>query len=141
MLELLPYETGAAKRIQLNQQMGLSDDANLEKQDVAPPADDGRLLVVFVGEGGVQNGLHVYTYIFNGHIPANPEHERGRKNKKASDTGARDPIKKFEHKYLGSGAFSEDDLKAAKKEILTEVKEEVKATVKLLNESPMPPMD
>ena len=40
-------------------------------------------------------------------------------------------------KYLSSGAFSEDKLKAAKKEILAEVK----AAVKFADESPMPPME
>ena len=40
-------------------------------------------------------------------------------------------------KYLSSGAFSEDELKAATKEILAEVK----AAVKFADESPMPPME
>ena len=149
----------------------MSDDANFEKQDIAPPADDDRLSVVFVGEGGAQNGrmaellnsaakdqlpllvividngraintftgdiarngkvyeagqhygvpglhvdghdaadvakggkavidyirsgkgpaiLQVHTYRFNGLSPADPEHERGRKDEKAWARGAQD---------------------------------------------------
>mmetsp|Transcript_35326 Transcript_35326/g.59979 ORF Transcript_35326/g.59979 Transcript_35326/m.59979 type:complete len:815 (-) Transcript_35326:143-2587(-) len=216
--EQLPYAAGAAKSILLDRKLGMSDDEKYEKQDVAPPADDDRISIVFVGEGGAQNGrtaellnsaakdnlplllividngraintftgdvatngkvyeqgkhygvpglhvdgqdaadvakggkavidyvrsgkgpaiLQVHTYRFNGHSPADPEHERGRKNEKAWARNDQDPIKKFEEKYTANGMFTEDELKAAKKEVLAEVK----AAVKFADESPMPPVE
>eukprot|EP00563_Minutocellus_polymorphus_P002794 CAMPEP_0181031630 /NCGR_PEP_ID=MMETSP1070-20121207/6331_1 /TAXON_ID=265543 /ORGANISM="Minutocellus polymorphus, Strain NH13" /LENGTH=812 /DNA_ID=CAMNT_0023109013 /DNA_START=57 /DNA_END=2495 /DNA_ORIENTATION=- len=216
--EQLPYAGGAAKSIQLDRHLGISDDEKIEKQDVAPPADDDRISVVFIGEGGSQNGrmaellnaaskdnlplliividngraintftedvakngnvfeqgkhygvpgllvdglnaadvakggkavidhirsgkgpavLQVHTYRFNGHSPADPEHERGRKEEKAWARASQDPIKAFEDKYIGNGVFSEDELKDARKQILAKVKE----AVKFADESPMPPVE
>jgi TPP-dependent pyruvate/acetoin dehydrogenase alpha subunit/pyruvate/2-oxoglutarate/acetoin dehydrogenase E1 component len=216
--EQLPYAAGAAKSILLDRYLGLSDDENIVKQNVAPPADDDRLSVVFIGEGGSQNGrmaeilnaaskdnlpllilvidngraintftpdiaknndvykqgqhygvpgllvdglnaadvakggkavidyirsgkgpamLQVHTYRFNGHSPADPEHERGRKEEKAWARAEQDPIKQFEDKFIGNGVFTEDELKDARKEILAEVK----AAMKFADESPMPPED
>eukprot|EP00978_Attheya_sp_CCMP212_P048565 scaffold542951_cov67-Attheya_sp.AAC.1 len=216
--EQLPYAGGAAKSILIDQKLGLSDNENIEKVNVAPPADDDRISVVFIGEGGSQNGrmaellnsaskdnlplliltidngraintytpdvaqnsdvykqglhygvpgllvdgnnpsdvakagkavidyirsgkgpamLQVHTYRFNGHSPADPEHERGRKDEKAWARISQDPIKQFEDKYIGSGVFNEDELKAARKEILADVKQ----AVKFADESPMPPME
>jgi TPP-dependent pyruvate/acetoin dehydrogenase alpha subunit/pyruvate/2-oxoglutarate/acetoin dehydrogenase E1 component len=216
--EQLPYAAGAAKSILLDQQLGLSDDENIVKGNVAPPEDDDRISVVFVGEGGSQNGrmaeilnaaskdnlplliltidngraintftpdiaknsdvykqgehygvpgllvngldagdvakggkavidyirsgkgpamLQVHTYRFNGHSPADPEHERGRKDEKAWARTEQDPIKEFEAKYIEKGTFTEDELKAARKEILAEVKQ----AVKFADDSPMPPME
>ena len=54
--EQLPYAAGAAKSILLDRYLGLSDDENIVKQNVPPPADDDRISVVFIGEGGSQNG-------------------------------------------------------------------------------------
>ena len=214
--EQLPYAAGAAKSILLDQALGLSDDENIVKQNVAPPEDDDRLSVVFVGEGGSQNGrmaeilnaaakdnlplliltidngraintftpdiaknsdvylqgehygvpgllvdglnaadvakggkavidyirsgkgpamLQVHTYRFNGHSPADPEHERGRKDEKSWARENQDPIKEFEAKYTANGMFTEDELKAARKEILAEVKQ----AVKFADDSQMPP--
>lgn len=214
--EQLPYAVGAAKSIKLDRTLKLSDDENIEKVNVAPPDDDDRISVVFVGEGGAQNGrmaellnsaakdnvpllvividngraintftgdiaknsnvyeqgkhygvpgllvdglnaadvakggkavidyvrnkgpaiLQVHTYRFNGHSPADPEHERGRKEEKAWARAEQDPIKAFEERYISSGVFTEDELKDARKEILAEVK----AAVKFADESPMPPV-
>lgn len=216
--EQLPYAAGAAKSILLDRALGLSDDASFEKQDVPPPANDDRISVVFVGEGGSQNGrmaeilnaaskdnlplliltidngraintftpdiaqnnnvylqglhygvpgllvdglnavdvakggkavidyirsgkgpamLQVHTYRFNGHSPADPEHERGRKDEKAWARAEQDPIKAFEQKYTSNGMFTEEELKEARKEILAQVK----AAVKFAEESKMPPME
>jgi len=216
--EQLPYAAGAAKSILMDRALGISDDEKFEKQDVAPPADDDRISIVFVGEGGAQNGrtaellnsaakdnlpllllvidngraintytgdvatngsvfdqgkhygvpglrvdgydaadvakggkavidyvrsgkgpaiLQVHTYRFNGHSPADPEHERGRKDEKAWARIEQDPIKKFEDKYIANGVFTEDELKELKKDVLAEVK----AAVKFADESPMPPME
>ena len=216
--EQLPYAAGAAKSILIDQALGISDDADIEKQDVAPPADDDRISVVFVGEGGSQNGrmaeilnaaskdnlplliltidngraintftpdiaknndvymqgqhygvpgllvdgldavdvakggkaaidyirsgkgpvmLQVHTYRFNGHSPADPEHERGRKEEKVWARAEQDPIKFFEEKYIASGVFTEDELKAARKETLAGVK----AAVQFADASNMPPVE
>jgi len=216
--EQLPYAGGAAKSVLLDRALGISDDDNQEKQNVAPPEDDDRISVVFVGEGGSQNGrmaellnsaakdnlplliltidngraintytpdvaqngniyqqgkhygvpgllvdglnsadvakggkavidyirsgkgpamLQVHTYRFNGHSPADPEHERGRKDEKAWARAEQDPLKAFEDKYVSSGVFTEDELKAARKEVLADVKE----AVKFADESPMPAVE
>lgn len=214
--EQLPYAAGAAKSILLDRQLKMSDNENQEKIDVAPPEDDDRISVVFIGEGGSQNGrmaeilnaaakdnlpllvividngraintftpdvatnsdvykagehygvpgilvdgsnaadvtkagkavvdyvrttgpaiMQVHTYRFNGHSPADPEHERGRKDEKKWARDEQDPLKFFEAKYIENGTFSEDELKAARKEVLAEVK----AAVKFADESPMPPV-
>ena len=216
--EQLPYACGAAKRILLDREMGLSDNGEYVKQDVAPPADDDRIAIVFVGEGGAQNGrtaellnaaskdnlplvllvidngraintftgdvakngkvyeqgahygvpgllvdgmnpadvakggkavidyvragngpaiLQVHTYRFNGHSPADPEHERGRKEEKAWARQEQDPIKGFETKYIDSGIFTEDELKEARKEVLADVKK----CVEFADKSEMPPVE
>jgi pyruvate/2-oxoglutarate/acetoin dehydrogenase E1 component/TPP-dependent pyruvate/acetoin dehydrogenase alpha subunit len=216
--EQLPYAAGAAKSILLDRALGVSDNDEYQKQDVPPPADDDRIAVVFVGEGGAQNGrtaellnaaakdnlpilllvidngraintftpdiatnsnvyqqgkhygipgllvdgmdaadvakggkavidyirkgkgpaiLQVHTYRFNGHSPADPEHERGRKEEKAWARQAQDPIKGFEDKYIAKGVFTEEELKEARKEVLAEVKK----CVQFADESPMPPVE
>ena len=216
--EQLPYACGAAKSILLDRELGLSDDENIVKQNKAPPADDDRIAVVFVGEGGAQNGrtaellnsaakdnlpllllvidngraintftpdvaknskvfeagshygvpglivdgnsasdvakggkavidyirkgkgpaiLQVHTYRFNGHSPADPEHERGRKEEKAWARQEQDPIKCFEDKYISNGMFTEEELKEARKEVLADVKK----CVEFADKSPMPPVE
>eukprot|EP00559_Dactyliosolen_fragilissimus_P004791 CAMPEP_0184865404 /NCGR_PEP_ID=MMETSP0580-20130426/17982_1 /TAXON_ID=1118495 /ORGANISM="Dactyliosolen fragilissimus" /LENGTH=805 /DNA_ID=CAMNT_0027364595 /DNA_START=27 /DNA_END=2444 /DNA_ORIENTATION=+ len=216
--EQLPYAAGAAKSILLDQHLGLSDDENIVKQNVPPGDDDDRISVVFVGEGGSQNGrmaeilnaaakdnlplliltidngraintftpdiaqnndvykqgehygvpgllvngldaadvakggkavidyirsgngpamLQVHTYRFNGHSPADPEHERGRKDEKAWARVDQDPIKTFEAKYISKGIFTEEELKESRKQVLADVK----AAVKFADDSPMPPME
>jgi TPP-dependent pyruvate/acetoin dehydrogenase alpha subunit len=216
--EQLPYACGAAKSILIDQAMGLSDNEQIMKQNVPPPINDERITVVFVGEGGAQNGrmaellnsaakdqlplltividngraintftrdvatnsnvfeqghhygvpgllvnglnavdvakggkavidyiragngpaiLQVHTYRFNGHSPADPEHERGRKDEKSWARAEQDPIKAFEDTYVANGIFTEDELKLAKKEILAEVK----SAVDFAEQSPMPPVE
>jgi len=216
--EQLPYAAGAAKSILLDRALGLSNGPDYEKQNVPPPPTDDRISVVFIGEGGAQNGriaevlnaaakdnlpllilvidngraintftpdvaknsdvykqgkhygvpgllvdglnaadvakggkavidyirkgngpaiLQVHTYRFNGHSPADPEHERGRKEEKAWARAEQDPIKNFEDVYIKNGVFSEEELKEARKEILAQVKD----AVKFADESPMPPME
>jgi TPP-dependent pyruvate/acetoin dehydrogenase alpha subunit/pyruvate/2-oxoglutarate/acetoin dehydrogenase E1 component len=218
--EQLPYAAGAAKAILLDRAMGLSDSKEDKqvKQNVAPPADDDRIAVVFIGEGGGQNGrmaeilnaaakdnlplliividngraintftpdiaqnsaiykqgehygvpgllvdgvnavdvakggkavidhiragkgpaiLQIHTYRFQGHSPADPEHERGRKQEKAWARNNQDPLKVFEAKYTANGMFTEEELKAAKKEVSANVE----AAVDFADKSPMPPVD
>merc|ERR1719215_1810653 len=54
--EQLPYAAGAAKSILLDRAIGISDDEKQMKHNVAPADDDDRISVVFIGEGGSQNG-------------------------------------------------------------------------------------
>ena len=216
--EQLPYAAGAAKSILLDRAMGLSDNDKIVKQNEAPPANDDRISVVFIGEGGAQNGrmaeilnaaskdnlpllvividngraintftqdvaknsnvfeqgkhygvpgllvnglnavdvamggkavidyirsgqgpaiLQVHTYRFNGHSPADPEHERGRKDEKSWARAEQDPIKAFEDMYTANNIFTEDELKAAKKDVLADVKK----AVEFADQSPMPPVE
>jgi len=66
--------------------------------------------------------LQVHTYRFMGHSPADPEHERGRKEEKVWARQEQDPIKVFEQ----LGLFTESELKEARKEVLATVKSHVK---------------
>ena len=213
--EQLPYATGAAKSILIERALGISDDESMEKQDLPSPVDDDRISVVFVGEGGAQNGrltellnaaakdklpllifnidngraintftddvsanrevyragerygvpgiyvnganaedvakagkavvdyvrsgkgpaiLQVHTYRFMGHSPADPENERGRKDEKMWARAEQDPVRIFEEKYTSRGVFTEDELKAARKEVMAKIKE----AVQFSDESTMP---
>ena len=214
--EQLPYAAGAAKTILQDRALGISMGDDGELTNVAPPEDDDRISIVFVGEGGAQNGrmaeilnaaakdnlpllvividngraintytpdiatngnvyqqgkhygipgllvdgnspddvakggkavidyvrkkgpaiLQVHTYRFMGHSPADPEHERGRKDEKAWARQEQDCIKSFEDKYIGLGVFTEQELAAVRKEALADVK----AAVKFADASPMPPV-
>ncbi|GMI56411.1 hypothetical protein ScalyP_jg6473 [Parmales sp. scaly parma] len=204
--EQLPYAAGAAKSILIDRGMGMSDNAKKEKEDVAPPEGDDRISVVFIGEGGSQNGrmaeilnaaskdnlpllvividngraintftpdiaansdiykagehygipgilcdgsnvvdvvkagsaaidyvrkngaaiLQVHTYRFNGHSPADPEHERGRKDEKKWARAEQDPIKIFEKMVLVENKITQEELDSHKKSIVDKVKEAVK---------------
>jgi hypothetical protein len=70
-----------------------------------------------------------------GHSPADPEHERGRKDEKAWAKKYCDPILEFEKKYLSSGRLTRDELDAAKKEM----KHIVQDAVDFADKSPEPP--
>lgn len=57
-------------------------------------------------ESGAEQGRcgeQVHTFRFNGHSPADPEHERGRKEEKVWARQAVDPIKIFEDYMISSG--------------------------------------
>merc|ERR1712151_155829 len=214
--EQLPYACGAAKSILLDRALGISDDDNQNKVNVAPGEDDDRIAVVFVGEGGAQNGrmaellnaaskdnlpllvividngraintftpdiakngnvyeqgkhygvpgllvdglnavdvakggkavidyvrtkgpaiLQVHTYRFMGHSPADPEHERGRKDEKQWARMNQDPIKAFENFYVEQkGIFTNEELQKARSDILAQIK----TFIKYADKSPMPP--
>jgi len=100
-------------------------------------AKGGKAAIDYIRSGKGPAILQVHTYRFNGHSPADPEHERGRKDEKAWARQEQDPIKAFEDMYTANGMFTEDELKETKKEVLAEVK----AAVKFADESSMPPME
>merc|ERR1719310_1125350 len=58
--------------------------------------------------------LQVHTYRFQGHSPADPEHERGRKAEKMWARAEADPIKLFESSPLAA-IIAEGELEAANK--------------------------
>jgi len=100
-------------------------------------AKGGKAAIDYIRSGKGPAILQVHTYRFNGHSPADPEHERGRKDEKAWARQEQDPIKAFEDMYTANGMFTEDELKETKKEVLAEVK----AAIKFADESSMPPME
>merc|ERR1719261_1758932 len=198
--EQLPYAVGAARSIMLDRQ-----------RDPEKFKDDDRISIVFIGEGGAQNGrmaeclnaaakenlpilflvidngraintftkdvaqnqsvfeqgkhygvpgvlvdgqdvtdvlkvgkaainhvrtkgpaiLQVHTFRFNGHSPADPEHERNRKDEKRWARAECDPIKIFEQ----SSDAGRVDLKAETKK----AQEEVKRALEFADASPPPP--
>lgn len=69
-----------------------------------------------------------------GHSPADPENERGRKDEKMWARAEQDPVRIFEEKYTSRGVFTEDELKAARKEVMAKIKE----AVQFSDESTMP---
>jgi len=188
--EQLPYAVGAARSIMLDRQ-----------RDPEKYKDDDRISVVFIGEGGSQNGrmaeclnaaakenlpilflvidngraintftqdvaqnsnvylqgqhygvpgmvvdgcdmesvlktgrtvvdhvrkngpalLQVHTYRFQGHSPADPEHERGRKEEKKWARANADPIKTLE----ATGIFTKEEMDAVNERVKAKVKEAV----------------
>ena len=110
---------------------------HVDGYDAVDVAKGGKAVSNYVRCGKGPAILQVHTYRFTGHSPADPEHERGRKEEKAWARSRQDPIKKFEAKYTANGVFTEDELKKIKKEVL----DEVEAAVEFADNSPMPPME
>merc|ERR1719311_1504619 len=75
--------------------------------------------------------LQVHTYRFQGHSPADPEHERGRKDEKKWARANADPIKILE----ASGRFTQEEMDA----VNNRVKAQVKEAVDFASASPKPP--
>lgn len=138
--EQLPYSAGAAKSILLDSELGLVEreleDGNVIKVDSSKEPsgkEDDRLLVDglhaedvakagravtdYIRSGQGPAVMQIHTYRFMGHSPADPEHERGRKEEKAWARQNYDPIKAFEAKYTSDGTFTAEELKAAKKDV------------------------
>lgn len=96
-----------------------------------------RAVTDYIRKGKGPAILQVHTYRFNGHSPADPEHERGRKDEKKWARNAQDPIKIFEDMVLEKGLLTAEELAAAKKKIQGQVKE----AVSFADASPMPPVE
>mmetsp|Transcript_19290 Transcript_19290/g.54843 ORF Transcript_19290/g.54843 Transcript_19290/m.54843 type:complete len:795 (+) Transcript_19290:35-2419(+) len=92
----------------------------------------GRAVVDYVRQKGPAI-LQVHTYRFQGHSPADPEHERGRKDEKKWARAEADPIKLFEASPLAEGL----DLDGASKA----VKAIVKQSLDFARDSPAPPAE
>ncbi len=69
--------------------------------------------------------LQLHTYRFNGHSPADPEHERGRKEEKKWARANTDPIKIFESRLLDMGDADPASLEACKERVTAQVKDAV----------------
>jgi TPP-dependent pyruvate/acetoin dehydrogenase alpha subunit/pyruvate/2-oxoglutarate/acetoin dehydrogenase E1 component len=97
----------------------------------------GRAVIDYVRKAGDGPGgpamLQVHTYRFQGHSPADPEHERGRKKEKMWARAECDPLKIFEASDLSEGL----DLKA----LSDTAKAEVKRAVEFAKNSDPPPME
>lgn len=79
--------------------------------------------------------MQVHTYRFNGHSPADPEHERGRKDEKKWVRVEQDPIIIFEALAAQEKIATVDELAS----INNKVKGEIAACVKFALDSPFPP--
>ena len=93
----------------------------------------GRAVVDYVRETSSPAILQVHTYRLQGHSPADPEHERGRKAEKKWARAEADPLKIFE----ATGALPQDVLDERKKKASAVVKE----AVAFAKESPPPPQE
>jgi pyruvate/2-oxoglutarate/acetoin dehydrogenase E1 component len=89
----------------------------------------GKAVVDYVRSNGPAL-LQVCVYRFQGHSPADPEHERGRKDEKVWARAEADPLKEFE----ATGLLSAEELS----EIKAQVKSEVETAVKFATDSPPP---
>ena len=98
-------------------------------------AKTGKAVADYVRSGNGPAVMQVHTYRFMGHSPADPEHERGRKDEKAWAKKFCDPILEFEKMYIATGVLTRNDLDMAKKEM----KQVVQNAVKFAEDSPDPP--
>lgn len=106
----------------------------VDGQEMEDTVKAGRFVTDYVRKNGPAI-LQVHTYRFNGHSPADPEHERGRKDEKKWARAEADPVKIFEDRVLSNGLFTDDELAAFKKSSLARVKE----CVAFATQSPPPP--
>ncbi len=106
----------------------------VDGQNLEDTLRTGRIVSDYVRKNGPAI-MQVHTYRFNGHSPADPEHERGRKDEKKWARAEADPIKIFESSMLVRGVFSEEELDVARKRSLAAVK----ASVDFATKSPSPP--
>merc|ERR1711871_1394193 len=96
----------------------------------------GRAVTDYVRKGGPAI-LQVLTYRFTGHSPADPEHERGRKEEKKWARAEMDPIKAFESWASDTGALSKDEMANEK----ASAQSEVKSALDYALASPAPPAE
>lgn len=106
----------------------------VDGQNLEDTLRTGRVVVDYVRQKGPAI-LQIHTYRFNGHSPADPEHERGRKDEKKWARAEADPIKIFEQSALTRGLFTEHELEKMRTQSLAQVK----ACVDFATKSPPPP--
>eukprot|EP01033_Poteriospumella_lacustris_P000403 gene403-262_t len=96
----------------------------VDGQNLVETVQTGRAVVDYVRHKGPAV-LQIHTYRFNGHSPADPEHERGRKDEKKWARAEADPIKIFEDLAQSRGWLSAEELEAAKQRMQSVVKQSV----------------
>ncbi|TFJ86361.1 hypothetical protein NSK_002569 [Nannochloropsis salina CCMP1776] len=106
----------------------------VDGQNMADTLKTGRAVVDYVREKGPAI-LQVHTYRFTGHSPADPEHERGRKEEKRWARAEADPIVIFEEVTAPANGITEADLEACR----AEAKATVKKAVEFADASSPPP--
>ena len=92
----------------------------VDGQNLLDTMKAGRAVTDYVRKKGPAI-MQVHTYRFTGHSPADPEHERGRKQEKAWARAEADPIKLFED----SGVVSAAELEVCKEDAKTIVKKSI----------------
>merc|ERR1711871_155232 len=102
----------------------------VDGQDMEDTLRTGRAVTDYVRKNGPAI-MQVHTFRFTGHSPADPEHERGRKEEKKWARADADPLKLFEE----YGTVSPEDLDALK----AKSKATVKAAVDFAMKSQPPP--
>ncbi len=107
----------------------------VDGQNMVDTMRAGRAVVDHVRKNGPAI-LQVHTYRFNGHSPADPEHERGRKEEKKWARAEADPIKIFEASAEKLG-ITEAQLEKHKN-IANDI---VKKSVEFATNSPPPPRE
>jgi TPP-dependent pyruvate/acetoin dehydrogenase alpha subunit/pyruvate/2-oxoglutarate/acetoin dehydrogenase E1 component len=108
----------------------------VDGQNLMETMQTGRAVVDYVRSEGPAI-LQVHTYRFNGHSPADPEHERGRKDEKKWARAEADPIKLFEEYASKHHIFSESELAQAKQRM----QDIVKDAVDFSQQAPFPPKE
>ena len=108
----------------------------VDGQNLLNTMKSGRAVVDYVRTNGPAI-LQVHTYRFTGHSPADPEHERGRKEEKRWARAEADPIKIFEDDAIDTGLCQESELN----EIKVRTMGVVKASIEFAKNSPFPPKD
>ena len=107
----------------------------VDGQNMVDTMRAGRAVVDHVRKNGPAI-LQVHTYRFNGHSPADPEHERGRKEEKKWARAEADPIKIFEASAAKFG-ITEAQLEKHKN-VANDI---VKKSVEFATNSPPPPRE
>lgn len=96
----------------------------VDGQNMEDVMKTGRAVVDYVRKSGPAI-MQVHTYRFQGHSPADPEHERGRKDEKKWARAEADPIKIFEDAVLARGLITQSELDAEKDKANAQVKQSV----------------
>ncbi len=103
----------------------------IDGQNLVETLQTGRAVIDYVRQNGPAI-LQIHTYRFNGHSPADPEHERGRKDEKKWARNEADPIKIFENYVIEKKIFKEEELDHYRKLSQQRVKQSVEFATKSL---------
>lgn len=101
----------------------------VDGQNMLDVVRSGRAVVDYVRENGPAI-LQVHTFRFTGHSPADPEHERGRKEEKKWARNEADPIKIFEAYAVEKGLASQSQLDERKAKVSQQVKDSIDFALK-----------